>query len=187
MKCTLWVYYITSRGVGVSKAECPFKELHESQSDNNPSLTVNLQKGVYYCNSCHSKGNIHTMYRYLEHKTAEEALVWPWWCLKIPFVPMGTKPASSTLNLVWFKNIIKALMSLTGSLRDVLRDRLGLVDDTLISLWLGWWKGYNTCLWWVQWLVNFRRYKWNSDNDQYKVLTIKMNMVIPMVKSEYSA
>ena len=30
------------------KAECPFKDLHESRTDNNPSLTVNLDKGVYY-------------------------------------------------------------------------------------------------------------------------------------------
>ena len=36
------------------KAEFPFKELHESQTDNNPSLTVNLATGVYYCNSWHS-------------------------------------------------------------------------------------------------------------------------------------
>ena len=37
---------IQRRGQEV-KAECPFKELHESQTDNNPSLTVNLAKDVY--------------------------------------------------------------------------------------------------------------------------------------------
>ena len=55
------------------KAECPFKELHESSTDENPSLTVNLSKGVYYCNTCHSKGNIHTMYRALYNTTPEQA------------------------------------------------------------------------------------------------------------------
>ncbi len=153
------------------KAECPFKELHESQSDNNPSLTVNLQKGVYYCNSCHSKGNIHTMYRYLEHKTAEEAWFDLGDALKIPR-PDGTKPARPDIEPGLVQEYHSALMKLTGSLRDVLRDRRGLVDDTLRRFMLGWdgervtipvYDEYNA-------LVNFRRYKWNSDNDQYKVL-----------------
>jgi DNA primase len=45
------------------KAECPFKELHENSTDNTPSLTVNVDKGVYYCQTCHSKGNVHTLYK----------------------------------------------------------------------------------------------------------------------------
>ena len=153
------------------KAECPFKELHESQSDNNPSLTVNLQKGVYYCNSCHSKGNLHTMYRYLEHKTAEEAWFELGDALKIPR-PDGTRPARPDIEPGLAQEYHKALMALTGSLRDVLRDRRGLTDETLKRFKLGWdgervtipvYDEYNV-------LSNFRRYKWNSDNDQYKVL-----------------
>ena len=73
------------------KAECPFKELHESKTDNNPSLTVNLDKGVYYCNSCHSKGNIFTMYKQLYGLSNEEAWFSLGDSLKIPR-PDGSKP-----------------------------------------------------------------------------------------------
>ena len=61
------------------KAQCPFTELHESFTDRNPSLTVNLSKGVYYCNTCHSKGNVHTMLRSLEGLSSEEAC-WRLYC-----------------------------------------------------------------------------------------------------------
>src|SRR5574344_1617210 len=77
------LHNVQRRGQEV-KAECPFKELHESQTDNNPSLTVNLAKGVYYCNSCHSKGNIHTMYKHLYGLSNEEAWFQLGDALKIP-------------------------------------------------------------------------------------------------------
>lgn len=153
------------------KAECPFKELHESQKDENPSLTVNLQKGVYYCNTCHSKGNIHTMYKFLENKTSEETWFELGDALKIPR-PDSTKPARPDIEIGLVQSYHKALMDLTGPLRDVLKDKRGLSDDTLRNFSLGWdgeritipiYNEYNT-------LVNFRRYKWNSDNDQFKVL-----------------
>ena len=38
-------------------------------------LLLTLRKGVYYCNSCHSKGNIHTMVRHLEGLSSEGCLV----------------------------------------------------------------------------------------------------------------
>jgi len=153
------------------KSECPFKDLHESRTDNNPSLTVNLAKGVYYCNSCHSKGNIHTMLKKLYGYTNEEAWFFLGDELKIPR-PDGTKPTRPQIDegLVSFYH--KQLMSLTGPIRDVIKTRRGLSDDTLRHFQIGWdgdrltlpvWDEFNT-------LVNFRRYKWNSDDDQYKVL-----------------
>ena len=153
------------------RAECPFKDLHMGHTDNNPSLTVNLLKGVYYCNTCHSKGNIHTMYRHLEHKTPEEAWFDLGDTLKIPR-PDGTKPARPDVDTGLIQEYHAALLSLTGPLRDVLKTRRGLTDDTLNTFMLGWdgervtipiYDEYNT-------LVNFRRYKWNSTEDQYKVL-----------------
>ena len=47
------------------KAKCPFPERHEGHTDNNPSFTANLSTGVWYCNSCQSKGNVHTLYKEL--------------------------------------------------------------------------------------------------------------------------
>lgn len=153
------------------KAECPFKELHESKTDNNPSLTVNLSKGVWYCNSCHSKGNIHTMYKALYHKSNEEAWFELGDALKIPR-PDGSKPTRPDIEIGLVQEYHQKLMSLTGPIRDMLRERRGLTDKTLVDFQLGWdgdritipiYDEYNT-------LVNFRRYKWNSTEDQWKVL-----------------
>lgn len=153
------------------KAECPFKELHESQTDNNPSLTVNLSKGVYYCNSCHSKGNIHTMYRHLYGLSPEEAWFQLGDALKIPR-PDGTKPTRPDIGVGLVQEYHQKLIQLTGPLRTMIKDRRGLTDETLQRFQLGWdgeritipiYDEFNT-------LVNFRRYKWNSNDDQWKVL-----------------
>lgn len=153
------------------KAECPFKELHESQTDNNPSLTVNLAKGVYYCNSCHSKGNIHTMYKHLYGLSNEEAWFQLGDALKIPR-PDGTKPTRPEIDVGLIQEYHQRLMSLTGPIRDMIKERRGLTDETLRQFQLGWdgeritipiYDEFNT-------LVNFRRYKWNSTDDQWKVL-----------------
>ena len=153
------------------KAECPFKELHMAATDNNPSLTVNLSKGVYYCNSCHSKGNIHTMLRQLEGLSSEEAWFKLGDSLKI-IRPDGTKPTRPDIEPGLAQHYHNALMNLTGPIREVLRDRRGISDETLKIFKLGWdgeritipiYDEYNV-------LVNFRRYKWNSTNDQWKVL-----------------
>ena len=153
------------------KAECPFKHLHESHTDNNPSLTVNLDKGVWYCNSCQSKGNVHTMYKMLYNKSNEEAWFELGDALKIPR-PDGSKPTRPDIETGLVQVYHQKLMSMTGPLRDVLRTRRGLTDKTLVDFQLGWdgdrvtipiYDEYNT-------LVNFRRYKWNSTDDQWKVL-----------------
>lgn len=153
------------------KAECPFKELHESKTDNNPSLTVNLSKGVWYCNSCHSKGNIFTMYRKLYGLSNEEAWYSLGDALKIPR-PDGSKPTRPDIEPGLIREYHQSLMSLTGPLRTMLKERRGLTDETLVEFQLGWdgeritipiYDEFNT-------LVNFRRYKWNSNEDQWKVL-----------------
>ena len=153
------------------KSECPFKELHESQTDNNPSLTVNLAKGVYYCNSCHSKGNVHTMYKHLYGLSNEEAWFQLGDALKVPR-PDGTKPTRPDIDAGLIQEYHQKLMSLTGPIRDMLHERRGLSDETLRMFQLGWdgdriaipiYDEFNT-------LVNFRRYKWNSTEDQWKVL-----------------
>lgn len=153
------------------KAECPFKDLHESKTDNNPSLTVNLDKGVYYCNSCHSKGNIFTMYKQLYNLSNEEAWFSLGDSLKIPR-PDGSKPTRPDIEVGLVNHYHQRLMELTGPLRDVLKQRRGLTDETLTRFQLGWdgdrvtipiYDEFNT-------LVNFRRYKWNSTDDNWKVL-----------------
>lgn len=161
---------VQRRGTEI-KATCPFKELHASSTDNNPSLTVNLKKGVYYCQTCHSKGNIHTMLRYLEGLSSEEAWTKLGDGLKLPR-PDGTRPTRPDIEPGLIQEYHKALMNLTGPIREVLKVRRGLTDETLKKFKLGWdgeritipiYDEYNV-------LSNFRRYKWNSTEDNWKVL-----------------
>jgi hypothetical protein len=153
------------------KAECPFKELHESGADKTPSLTVNLSKGVYYCQTCHSKGNAHTLYKTLYKLTNETTWFELGDGLKVER-PDSTKPARPEIDLGLIAEYHQALMKLTGPIRKVLSDRRGLANETLQRFQLGWdgdrvtipiYDEYNS-------LVNFRRYKWNSDDDQWKAL-----------------
>ena len=153
------------------KAKCPFPERHEGQTDNNPSFTANLSTGVWYCNSCQSKGNVHTLYKELHRCSSEEA----WFALgdglKVPR-PDGSKPTRPDIDPGLVREYHQRLMGLTGPLRTMLRERRGLTDETLVKFQLGWdgervtipvYDEFNT-------LVNFRRYKWNSNEDQWKVL-----------------
>ena len=153
------------------KAKCPFPERHEGHTDNNPSFTANLSTGVWYCNSCHSKGNVHTLYKEIYKCSSEEAWFALGDALKIPR-PDGSKPTRPDIDPGLVREYHQRLMKLTGPLRTMLRERRGLTDETLIKFQLGWdgeritipiYDEFNT-------LVNFRRYKWNSNEDQWKVL-----------------
>ncbi|MNB69345.1 DNA primase [compost metagenome] len=161
---------VDRRGTEI-KAECPYRELHEAGEDKTPSLTVNLSKGVYYCQTCRSKGNAHTLYKYLNKLSNEQA----WFdfgdALKIER-PESTKPARPEIDSDLIYKYHSALMEMTGPIRSVLRDKRGFTDETLNRFQLGWdgdrvtipiYDEYNS-------VVNFRRYKWNSDNDQFKLI-----------------
>lgn len=153
------------------KAECPFKDLHENSTDNTPSLTVNMQRGVYYCQTCHSKGNVHTLYKTLYGLSNEQAWFDLGDALKIPR-PDNSKPTRPDIEVGLVSEYHRALMALNGPIRSILHERRGFTDDTLKRFQLGWdgervtipiFDEFNT-------LVNFRRYKWNSTDDQWKVL-----------------
>lgn len=154
------------------KATCPFAAVkHQDGRDDNPSFTANLSKGTYYCNSCHSRGNVYTLYKELYNLQPEEAWLKLGDELGIPR-PDGSKPARPDIDPGLATYYHQKLMALTGPLRDMLRDRRGLTNETLELFQLGWdgervtipiYDEYNN-------LVNIRRYKWNSNEDQYKVL-----------------
>lgn len=85
--------------------------------------------------------------------------------------PDSSKPTRPDIEMGLVAHYHRELMDLTGPLRDVLATRRGFTDDTLKRFQLGWngdrvtipiYDEHNT-------LVNFRLYKWNSDNDQYKL------------------
>lgn len=153
------------------KAECPYNFLHASSVDKTPSLTVNVDRGVFYCQTCHSKGNVHTLHKFLHKLSNEEAWFEFGDALKIER-PNSSKPARPDVDIDLVSEYHQALMALTGPIRDILRDKRGYTDATLVKFQLGWdgervtipvYDEFNT-------LVNFRRYKWNSTDDQWKLL-----------------
>lgn len=153
------------------KATCPFSHLHESYTDNNPSLTVNLRKGVYYCNTCHSKGNVQTMYKLRYGLSNEEAWFKLGDELKIPR-PDSSRPTRPDIEIGLVSTYHNSLMNLTGTIRKVIKERRGLTDETLKRFQIGWDGDRLTIPIYDEFnkLVNFRLYKWNSDDDKYKVL-----------------
>lgn len=161
---------INRRGTEI-KAECPFSHLHESSVDNTPSFTVNVDKGVYYCQTCHSKGNVHTLHKFLYSLSNEDAWFELGDALKIER-PGSSKPARPEIDIGLVSQYHQALMELTGPIRDVLRERRGFSDETLRRFQLGWDGERVTIPIYDEFngLVNFRRYKWNSNEDQWKLL-----------------
>lgn len=160
---------IQSRGTEW-KCQCPQAHMHEGGVDKNPSCTVNVSKGVFYCNVCGFKGNVHTLYRTIYNLTSEQAWFELGDALGIDR-PTSTKPTRPDIDISLVAQYHQALMKLTGPIRQVLRVKRGLTDDTLRRFQLGWdgeritipiYDEFNN-------LVNFRLYKWNSDEDQYKV------------------
>ena len=111
------------------------------------------------------------MLRLTEDLSSEEAWFKLGDSLKIQR-PDGTRPTRPEIDPGLAQSYHKALMTLTGPLREVLSVRRGLTNETLQRFKLGWdgdritipiYNEYNS-------IVNFRRYKWNSTDDQWKVL-----------------
>lgn len=152
------------------KSQCPFTELHLAGQDRNPSFTVNLESGVYFCNACGSKGNMHTFYCATRHVDKQEG----WFALgdalglerptDIDSRPMIDPALPSKYH--------QALMQSTGVIRDVLRDKRGLTDETLNKFMIGWDGERITIPIYDEnyELVNLRRYKWNSYEDSTKMI-----------------
>lgn len=145
--------------------------MHENKTDNTPSLTVNVSKGIYFCQTCNSKGNVHTLYKSIYKLSNEQAWFELGDALKIER-PNSSKPARPEVDLELVSKYHQALMTLTGPIRGILKDKRGYTDSTLHRFQLGWdgeritipiYDEFNT-------LVNFRRYKWNSTDDQWKLL-----------------
>jgi hypothetical protein len=123
------------------------------------------------CQTCRSKGNVHTLHKHLYSLTNEDAWFELGDGLKLDR-PNSTKPARPDIDVDLVSAYHQALMALTGPIRDILKDKRGFTDDTLTKFQLGWdgervtipiYDEFNT-------LVNFRRYKWNSQEDQWKLL-----------------
>ncbi len=152
------------------KCQCPFPERHLAGADTNPSFTVNLDSGVYFCNSCGAKGNIHTFLMTTRSYDKQTA----WYTLGDALgldrpEDMDTRPAIDPGLPIKYCN---ALLTYDGVVRDVLKDKRGLTDDTLTKFQIGWdgdrvtipiFDAFNE-------LVNIRRYKWNSYENATKMI-----------------
>jgi DNA primase len=62
------------RGVEIH-ASCPFPERHEKGTDKTPSFSININKGVYNCFSCGSRGTIEELISQIKKVSINEALI----------------------------------------------------------------------------------------------------------------
>lgn len=152
------------------KSTCPWPERHLAGQDSNPSFTVNLSNGVYFCNACGSKGNIHTFYMQTRHLSKQDA----WFALGDALgierpTDVDSRPAIDPALPARYH---QALMASTGVVRDVLRDKRGIKDETLKRFLIGWDGERVTIPIYDEFseLVNIRRYKWNSYEDSSKMI-----------------
>lgn len=151
------------------KGTCPFPDRHLSGKDSVPSFTVNLLNGVYFCNSCGAKGNVHTFYCSIYNVSRQEAWEALGDALNIERpTDVDTRP---DIDPGLPKKYHEALMALTGPIRLILSERRGITDETLKRFNIGWDGERVTIPIYNEFfeLVNIRRYKWNSYEDSCKL------------------
>jgi hypothetical protein len=157
------------RGLEI-KGMCPFKHKHASGKDAIPSFTANIGSGVYFCNSCGSKGNVHTFTKEIKGLSGQDA----WYYLgdalglERPAVSDGRPDIDPSLPVKWHKE----LMESTAPVRQYLTEVRGITDETLKRFLIGFdgervtlpiYNEFNE-------LVNIRRYKWNSYEGATKMI-----------------
>ena len=156
------------------KTRCPFPELHEGGTDNSPSFTVNLDSGVYYCNTCHSKGNIHTYYRTKYGKSTKEAWFFFGDALGLPR-PDGEELFTDVIDpevaLRWHHD----LLELGGNTLDFLLNERGLSLDVIKQYQVGWnGERYSIPIYDEHYnLVNIRLYTRQPVDDRQKVINYR--------------
>lgn len=164
----------TRHGDAEYKTRCPFPELHEGGTDNSPSFTVNLDSGVYYCNTCHSKGNIHTYYKTKYGKGSKEAWFFFGDALGLPR-PDGEELYSDTIDpeiaLKWHND----LLTLGGNTLNFLLEERGLTLEAIKQFQIGWnGERYSIPIYDELWnLVNIRLYTRMPVDDRQKVINYR--------------
>lgn len=164
----------TRHGDAEYKTRCPFPELHEGGVDRSPSFTVNLESGVYYCNTCHSKGNIHTYYCTKYHKSSKEA--WFFFGDALGFTrPEGEELYTDVIDpeiaLKWHHN----LLTVGGNTLDFLLKERGLSLEIIKQYQLGWnGERYSIPIYDEHFnLVNIRLYTRMPVDDRQKVINYR--------------
>jgi hypothetical protein len=143
------------------KCSCPFKHLHKN-ADKSPSFTVNLKKGLYTCQTCKSRGNVHTLLMHLYSLPSEEAWTTLGDNLELER-PDSAKPARPPIDVGLVVSYHKDLKANSHMLK-ILHEYRGLSDETITKAQIGWDGERLTIPIYNEFfdLVNIRRYKWDA-------------------------
>lgn len=157
------------RGLEI-KGSCPFVEKHLGGKDAVPSFTANIGSGTYFCNSCGSKGNVHTFIRETKKLSRQDAWYYLGDALGLPRpITTDNRPdIDPGLPAIWHKE----LMESKAPVRKYLDTVRGISEATLKAFCIGFdgervtipiYNEFNE-------LVNIRRYKWNSYEGSTKMI-----------------
>lgn len=159
----------SQRGLEI-KGMCPFTSRHAGGKDAIPSFTANIGTGVYFCNSCGAKGNVHTFITETRGLGRLDAWYYLGDALGIdrPTISDNRPDIDPALPVKWHND----LMSSTAPIRAYLKEKRGITDETLKKFCIGFdgdrvtlpiYNEFNE-------LVNIRRYKWNSYEGATKMI-----------------
>ena len=152
------------------KCQCPFPERHLAGQDRDPSFTANVETGVYFCNACGARGNVHTYLCQTQKLSSVDA----WYMLgdALGFDRPADADTRPMIDPALPGIYHQKLMQSTGVIRDVLREKRGLTDETLDRFMIGYDGERITIPVYDEQneLVNIRRYKWNSYEDSLKMI-----------------
>lgn len=142
--------------------------------DNKPSLSINIDKGYYFCHGCKAKGNIFSYIMKRYDKTYQETCFILGDSLGIPR-PRNTKPERTPIDVSLAAQFHKQLMTQALNIKSIIQTKCGWSDETLTKYQIGWntekqrvtipiYDEYGV-------LVNFRMYRWDAKKSEDKMMS----------------
>ena len=142
--------------------------------DHKPSLSINIEKGFYYCHGCKAKGNVFSYIMNRYGKSYSETCFILGDSLGLTR-PRSTKPERPPLDNSLAGKFHHQLIDRALTIKKLIQEKCGWTDESLTKYQVGWdadsqritipiYDEYGT-------LVNIRLYKWDAKKSQDKMVS----------------